>query len=382
MVPMRVSLLAPLILLCGCTEAPPPGPEPLNLPADPAAPGVPVGVRTLETAGVTFEVWYPAPDAAAGRPGDTIDLSEFVPANVDERLGGVTLPTLVSTAVRDADLRAPESPYPVIVFSHGFGGFRTQSVSITTHLASRGYVVLAADHPGRQLGNALPCLFSPALDGCDLSQFNGVDPAPPHVEALLDWVATANADGGGVFAGALDVGRIGMTGHSAGGFTTTRMGPSDPRIDAILPMAGADVVLANTPTLFLAGSCDTIFTLDDMVEAFDAQLAAGLVNIRGAGHLAFSDMCSMELGAFAEEHLEGRDDLNGGIYGMMFTLGIDGCPGWAPEPPPSEECDGGWLDLAVSDPIVRHYSTAFFDSELLGAGPGVQGGLFAEVELR
>ncbi len=373
-------LLPVLLLLSGCPTTPASGPEPLDLPTDPAVAGVPVGVQTLQTGGVTFEVWYPAPDDARGQAGDTVDLSEFVPDNVDALLGGVTLPSITSTAVRDAELRAPEEPYPVVVFSHGFGGFRTQSVDITTHLASRGYVVIGADHPGRSLANALPCLFSPALDGCDLGQFAGEDPAPPHVEALLDWLPGANEEG--FFADALDVEHIGMTGHSAGGFTTSRMGPSDSRIDAILPMAGADAVLANTPALFMGGSCDTIYELDSLEEAFETHLAANLVNIRGAGHLAFSDMCEMELGAFAEEHLDGRDDLNPGIYGMMVNLGIDGCPGWAPDPAPSDDCDGAWLDLAVSDPIIRHYSTVFFDEHLGRGGPGVQGDLFPEVDLR
>ena len=38
--------------------------EPLTLPADPAEDGVPVGVRTVEAEGQTFEIWYPAADSA------------------------------------------------------------------------------------------------------------------------------------------------------------------------------------------------------------------------------------------------------------------------------------------------------------------------------
>jgi len=369
-----------MVMAMGCEATP--DPEPLELPDDPAAFGVPVGVQTLETGGVTFEVWYPAPDKASGGVGEQLDLTVFVPDNVVEAIGAVDLPALESPTVRNAALRVPEAPYPVVLFSHGFGGFRTQSVDITTHLASRGYVVLAADHPGRMLGNALPCLFSPPLDGCDLTQFAGEDPAPDHVEELLDWIPIANGAEDGFFAGALDADHIGMTGHSAGGFTTSRMGQSDGRIDAIAPMAGADAMAGDTPALFLGGSCDTIFPMADMEAAAAAPTNAQLLDVLGAGHLAFSDLCELELGALAEEYFEGRDDLNQTIYDMMYTLGIDGCAGFAPEEPPTTDCEEAWLDLDTSLPIILHYTTAFFDEQLYGTGPGVQAGLFDEADLR
>ena len=377
---MRSICLLVVTILMGCEATP--DPEPLVLPDDPAEFGVPVGVQTLETGGVTFEVWYPAPDSAAGDGGEQLDLAEFVPQNVTDTVGLVELPALASPAVRDAALRVPEQPYPVVIFSHGFGGFRTQSLDITTHLASRGYVVLAADHPGRMLGNALPCMFSPPLDGCDLSQFAGEDPAPEHVEALLDWIPDARDAEDGFFSGALDADLIGMTGHSAGGFTTSRIGHTDGRIDAIVPMAGADEMAGDTPALFLGGSCDTIFPMDSMEPAAAAPSDAQLLEVLGAGHLAFSDLCELELGALAEEYFEGRDDLNQTIYTMMVTLGIDGCAGFAPEEPPTSDCDGSWLELDTSLPIILHYTTAFFDEQLYGTGDGVQEGLFDDAVLR
>ena len=42
-------------------------------------------------------------------------------------------------------------PHPLIVFSHGNSGFRRQSTFLTTHLASRGFVVAAPDHTGNTL---------------------------------------------------------------------------------------------------------------------------------------------------------------------------------------------------------------------------------------
>jgi predicted dienelactone hydrolase len=45
---------------------------------------------------------------------------------------------------------APGS-WPVIVFSHGFGGIRFQSYFLTERLATHGFIVIAPDHPGNTL---------------------------------------------------------------------------------------------------------------------------------------------------------------------------------------------------------------------------------------
>src|SRR5262249_56282777 len=58
-------------------------------------------------------------------------------------------PPVMRDAVRDAGPR-PGS-YPLVMFSHGFGGHRRQSTFLCTHLASHGYVVAACDHTGNTL---------------------------------------------------------------------------------------------------------------------------------------------------------------------------------------------------------------------------------------
>ena len=42
-----------------------------------------------------------------------------------------------------------------VVFVHGTASFRTQSLTQMTHWASRGFVVLAADHPKIRLKDLL-----------------------------------------------------------------------------------------------------------------------------------------------------------------------------------------------------------------------------------
>ena len=70
--------------------------------------------------------------------------------------GGATCPLYVAVGLVDlpcncsSDIPADidDGPYPLLVFIHGTGGFRYNSLMNMVHLASRGFVVIAADHPG------------------------------------------------------------------------------------------------------------------------------------------------------------------------------------------------------------------------------------------
>src|SRR5439155_87759 len=82
---------------------------------------------------VTIEVYYPStPAAVAG-----------VPHDVAEVLG---IPVATTPAFRNV-ARAP-GPFPLVLFSHGNGGIRFQSLFLCAHLASHGYVVASPDHRG------------------------------------------------------------------------------------------------------------------------------------------------------------------------------------------------------------------------------------------
>jgi predicted dienelactone hydrolase len=377
---MRAHLLLPLLVACtgdkAADSAAPPV-EPLGLPSDPAASGVPVGVRTIERDGVTIEIWYPAPDDTAGQGGEPVDFVDFVPSSVTETLGDLSLPPVATTAVRDAAVRNTGEALPAVVFSHGFGGTRLQSIDYAEHLASRGYIVAAADHPGRMLGDVLPCLFSPPLEGCNLTGF-AADPAEEHIPVLVDALDALAADG--FLAGAVDMERLGMSGHSAGGGTTSTMGDAEPRFDALLSMAAPASPERSVPTLLLDGTCDGVIPTENVDEAFAGLAQGERVRILGAGHLAFSDLCTLELGRLADELLAGRDDVNETLLPQLVALGTDGCPGVTPTVE-RDECTDAWLPLEASAPVIRHMSTAFFDQHLKGEGDGVQGGVFSGVEV-
>jgi dienelactone hydrolase len=336
----------------------PPGPQPLDLPADPAVAAMPVGVRTIELGGHLAEVWYPAAEPG---PGEDVDFAAAAPDVVLQATGPLDVPLLPTVAVRDAEPRALAEPQPLVVFSHGFGGTRLQSVTLTTHWAGRGYVVVATDHAGRSLPDLLPCLFSPPLEGCALS-FD--DPGPADVSELLD-ALEAPPDW---LAPLLDLERVAVTGHSAGGGTTVTVGADDDRVDALVPMAGGDAT-GGLPTLRLAGTCDAIVPADASAAAHAASPAAdGYLEVLGAGHLAFSDLCTLELGRIADEVFAPRDDVSDVFLAQLRALGTDGCPG-SVAPEGLRDCEA-LLPLERSDELLRGLTAAFLDRELRGAaGP-------------
>jgi len=78
---------------------------------------------------LTVAVWYPT--AAQVKPYN---------------YGG---PTNGNIAFDATPLLAKGTPYPLLVFSHGYGGSGLGSVFFTEHLAARGWIVVAPDHHDR-----------------------------------------------------------------------------------------------------------------------------------------------------------------------------------------------------------------------------------------
>lgn len=329
-----------ILSLLACTQ-------PIELPDDLGAAGVPVGVRTVEHDGLVLEIWYPTTDDRTDV--EDADILQFIPDEIEDIVGGVSLPTLTS-GERDAPVRNA-GPYPVVLFSHGLGGYRLQSLDLTVHWASRGYVVIAADHPGRRMQDILPCMFSPALDGCAVDTD---DPGPHQIKKVLNWV-----DKDTEFD--LDPTRIAMTGHSAGAATTASIG-EDEDFALLMPMASARTVERDTPTLLISGDCDAYAPEVDLLAAEE-----DLLMIHDAGHLAFADFCELELGGFADS-LTGREDINETFLGLLYDLATDGCPGYTPQ---STDCEV-YFDLAESKEIIRYATTAALDAHMMDQGPGVE----------
>ncbi|MEL6333596.1 MAG: alpha/beta hydrolase, partial [Cyanobacteria bacterium J06626_26] len=113
------------------------------------------------------------------------------------------------------DLYLPEStaPAPLVIFSHGFAARRTSFVDLAQHLASHGIAVAAIEHPGsnfKQIENLVAGNASAAMAPNEF-----VD-RPQDISYLLDYIEAQNR---GPLASRFDLDKIGVMGHSFGGYT-------------------------------------------------------------------------------------------------------------------------------------------------------------------
>src|SRR3954447_4243315 len=96
-----------------------------------------------------------------------------------------------------------------------------------------------------------------------------------------------------------DARHVGVAGHSFGGRTAAELAAQDPRVAALVTMAGganpATTALIRAPTLMLAGSVDTVDPprlSEASVRALPRTTSHRLLVVRGADHGALVDGCA------------------------------------------------------------------------------------------
>jgi predicted dienelactone hydrolase len=298
----------------------------------------PVGVTTLQLdTGPSVEVWYPAVDGTTGSV--TYDVRDFTPPAIRELLTGDVPATFTFAGARDVGVA--DGVFPVVLFSHGASGMRLQSSFLTSHLASHGMIVVAPDHPSRDLMNALG-------GRTDDEQTDPVD----DLLGSLDLILAENDDEASRFAGRVEPGRVAALGHSAGGGTILGAALDD-RVGSYVSMAAGGPAegseFPDVPSLFVAGATDEIVTPADRTRpAFEAAPApTAYVEIAETGHNGFNDFCTFGGGTgiigIAEASGLGPvlDD-----QPRLRRLGEDGCV------PPAAPVDRAF-------PIVLHATTSF-----------------------
>ncbi len=163
---------------------------------------------------VTF--WYPADQSVAGvlpapmwdqRIG--ADTSLYAALRYDPQWAQVA-PKLVGQRFHGVPLPARTNAYPVILYSHGLRGFRHSVSRPAEEMASHGYVVAAIDHAD--------CWATQFPDGRYLAGNPSGDLSGrlKDMAFLVEELAVLN-NSDPLFAGRLDLDRIGVTGGSMGG---------------------------------------------------------------------------------------------------------------------------------------------------------------------
>ena len=292
----------------------------------------PVGVRTIQALDPArdrlfpCEIWYPA----AGR-----------------HTGG--------DAGRDA--AALDAVCPLVVFSHHSSGNRRSSTFLATHLSSHGYVVAAMDHSE---------VVAPELQRTDgesdqrrAERVQGwIANRVPDIAFLLDHlVGGASPD----LDATPDASRIGIVGHSFGGWTALAAPSADRRLRAVVALAPGGsarrrpgIIPATlafdrgraVPTLYLVAELDTALPLGGMHELFDrTPPPRQMVMLRRADHLHFVD------------DVEGEHE-------AMRAIPATGELAWIKQMRPiTELCSGEQAHLFVRGLALAHMDATLRDHE-------------------
>jgi predicted dienelactone hydrolase len=201
---------------------------------------------------VMVQIWYPAspaPNAPTAPWMDRVELAAPIMANYI-RLPSFMLDHLALTKTNsypNAPLSTQEARYPIVVYSHGWNGFRVVGANQMEALASQGYIAISIDHTygamftifpdGRVVLNNPNALLENSASDAQRAREMLEATYAGDVRFVLDQLALLN-DGklDNKFAGKLDMNRIGLFGHSTGGGAITLACSLDARCKAGLGM--------------------------------------------------------------------------------------------------------------------------------------------------
>ena len=202
---------------------------------------------------VMVQIWYPAnpeeenqqaqwmPDIDAAGPAIArwIDLPPFALNH---------LKYVKTNAFMEAPMISEGDGFPVLVFSHGWAGFKEQNIFQVEELASHGYVVIGINHTygavltvfpdGRQAPRNPEALPDGVSDEAyDLASNILVRQWSEDIGFVIDQMAMINqSSGDGLLIGKLDLNTIGVFGHSTGAGAAVEFCATDARCDAVLVM--------------------------------------------------------------------------------------------------------------------------------------------------
>ncbi|WP_378946543.1 alpha/beta hydrolase family protein [Paracoccus sp. R86501] len=327
-------------------------PDRIDVKATTATGTPPRGPRTLPA-----EIWYPAAQGTA--PG--IDYDTML-------RDGETQIQLHGRASRDAT--PADGSFPLLIVSHGFPGNRYLLSHLAENMASKGYVVVAADHPESTYDDMGP--FTSTLVNRAVDQ-----------RFLLDSMAALDDDLGAI----TDADNTGVVGYSMGGYGAMIFGGAgvtetavqrdqperfippqqllsrlqagsdehadlvDPRVKAVMAVApwgrqyefwdAEGLAGFEKPLMLVAGSADDVSQYDAIRQIFDQTTGTTrhLLTFNDANHNAAA---AMPAPVESWKHSE--------------SLG---------RAPFDHYADAVWDTVRMNN-ILQHFATAYFDLHLKG----------------
>lgn len=263
-----------------------------------------------------------ATGASAAEPPRGAAIKDRLAARAAERAAPKKAPD--ETRVLDGRTVAIwKTPYsgkaPLILFSHGFGGCETQSSNLMKTLAEAGYYVVAARHRdarcGAGGGQVPEEKFSEPENWSSTTYADRRDDMKAVLAALKRDAALKDK---------VNFDKIGLVGHSLGGYTALALAGAWPDwkmegVKAVIalspyctPFVAAGTLGAVANVQFQGGTKDLGVT--PKVKApggcFDATGKPSMfVEIEGAGHLAWTDFnaaAQVTIGTYAQSFLDSK----------------------------------------------------------------------------
>lgn len=335
-----------------------------------------VGYRSHQADGADppLGIWYPTDNS------EGIDEAITYTFNFKNPDFGVEPATVEGNAILDAVIDADGGPFPLVIFSHGYSANAAWYSNMPEHYASHGFVVIAPEHSEQDWFE----------NGASVIQ------RPIDVTAAIDY-AEAQAAPGGAFAGAIDVGHIGVVGHSFGGYTALAAGgapidmdalnarcssieETDPRAFLCLPLQGREAELAEFAGLDAppAGSWPSFADprVSSIVpiagdaymfsEAGLSQISIPMMAMGGTADTGTPPEWGMQL---AYDNASASSRTLVGFEGAEHMFLVNDCSGmsWTEGFPYQELfCNDPVWEKDVGLTLVHHFSTAFLNETLKG----------------
>jgi len=265
---------------------------------------------------IPVSIWYPVdPATVAGRASDAIypldPLYGVAPDTYSPQWEAYGIDPAFEQAVPSA-----AKPFPLLVFSPGWGGPNWIHTSLGTRLASHGFVVAVPYHFGDQWW-----LWEPPYDPLAVASYN----RPRDVTFVLDDLLARNQAAGDLLNGLIRPHQVAAGGWSLGGYAAMALAGGDdlvcdtlygipgledppdwtcaptdpdPRIKAITPVDGSNQVLhfaelarITVPALGIGEEWDAVLDWQARQHAAFSGHPAYRVDVAATNHQSFSDIC-------------------------------------------------------------------------------------------
>lgn len=267
----------------------------------------------------TIQVWYPAILNEADERAPWMANAEIyapaiatyidLPSYFLDHLALVKIP-----AYKDAQAAAGEDGFPVILFSHGWNGFNAQNTGQALELASRGYVVIGIQHTYGAVvtvfpdGSIAPNNPKALPENADDPDYEIVarklaDQWAGDMSFVLDQLSDWDKEAGNPFFQKVNLERVGVYGHSAGGGAAIQFCGTDSRCKAVLGMdpfmrpVSAEVIEngVSQPAFFMFSQEWADITDSKNNRLFNqfypnVSDGRGVISIDGTKHYDFSDL--------------------------------------------------------------------------------------------